>query len=492
MKLRFVLGDAYTRLLASRQHSIAPAMSIIRQICRARPDGYQYMPRFKAGNWDGYISLLKNGLIPTGAMRYVVDELEAQGYQCVYSYSQLCHRVDASEPSDDMLDGTILRDYQMDAVRTLLAKGRGIAKMATNAGKTLVAAALIKALGNANAMVLVRSKDLLYQTSSRLAGYLGRSVGIIGDQQRSDDDVVVATIQTLQSMRKMDETTYGKRAGRQEFERRFYGNRVLIIDECHHVGNNRTFDILMDITGWHRYGMSGTPLDRGQLNDSKLIACTGPVQVDVSNRQMIENGWSARPYIIVSEVPDRTDGCWAGDMSGEMAWDTSYQLAYDDFIIHHPERNAFIVEDAKAEFDNGSSILVIVTRIEHGNILADAMLDSGIMATFVNGGSPMDQRMMALDSLNNGPSCVIATNIFDEGVDVPALDVVILACGGNSHINLLQRIGRGLRCKDGDNVMRVYDYLDGQNEYLVNHMEERLNVYKQEGFETEYVELVDE
>jgi superfamily II DNA or RNA helicase len=65
---------------------------------------------------------------------------------------------------------------------------------------------------------------------------------------------------------------------------------------------------------------------------------------------------------------------------------------------------------------------------------------------------------------------LIATTIFDEGVDVSGINCLFLAAGGKSMRQLLQRIGRGLRKKSDGSCIEVYDdVLDYHNEHLTRH-----------------------
>jgi superfamily II DNA or RNA helicase len=423
------------------------------------------MPKYRNGTWDGYISLLKGfKVFPTGLLPMIEDELEDYKVTLAGRDDIIYQPEEDVETIRTCLNEVILRDYQIDAVIQLLETQRGIAKMATNAGKTVVFAALIKLLGNANALVVVQTKDLLYQTSERLQSYLGREVGVIGDSHFSDCDICVATIQTLNS--------FYTRHGVNELRKRFANNKILVSDETHHIADNKTFDILMNIPGWHRYGMSGTPLNRGALNDLKLIACTGPVVTEISNAELIAMEFSAVPHIYFHDVPLEAT-------YSHIRWDEHYETAYDQQIVRNMSRNNAIADIAEDAVRTGT-VMIIVTRIEHGYLLLDALEQS---AMFVNGQSEMEDRSRALDRLATGEHIiVIATNIFDEGVDVPAMDTLILACGGKSQLKLLQRIGRGMRKKEGNNILNIHDFIDGSNKHLLKHSEERLHVYKEEGF----------
>ena len=83
---------------------------------------------------------------------------------------------------------------------------------------------------------------------------------------------------------------------------------------------------------------------------------------------------------------------------------------------------------------------------------------------------------------------IIATSILDEGVDLPNIDVLVLAGGLKSSIATLQRVGRGLRT--GGNVDRLYvvDTIDFQNHHLLKHSFQRLQDYRAEDcFEIEEI-----
>ena len=167
--VKLQIGEIYSKVIEGPARSL----SILAETCRARPKNYFFMPKYRDGIWDGYISLLRGfKTFPTGLLDIVLDALEQAEIRWGLSFTNYPTE-QIPLVKEDVLDNVLLRDYQVDATQQLLNSERGIAKMATNAGKTVVFAALIKLLGNRNALVIVRSKDLLYQTSTRLSEYLG-------------------------------------------------------------------------------------------------------------------------------------------------------------------------------------------------------------------------------------------------------------------------------------------------------------------------------
>ena len=82
---------------------------------------------------------------------------------------------------------------------------------------------------------------------------------------------------------------------------------------------------------------------------------------------------------------------------------------------------------------------------------------------------------------------LISTNIVDEGLDISRIECLILLAGKKSRRQLLQRIGRSLRRKEGENVVKIYDFMDYGSLHLEKHSRQRIAIYKQEKFELEFV-----
>lgn len=426
-------------------------VGIINRVCSARPEGFQFMPRYKKGHWDGYISLANMLQFPTGLLKRVYKALKSNGY--IVKVYRNNHQLKHYEVTSDLLNGIVLRDYQVDAANRLLEAKRGIAKMATNSGKTEVFAAIVQAYNTPNTIVVVTRKELMYQTAERLSRRLGMEIGMFGDSKRVEGIVSVCMIQTLAAMES------------HELQAWFGNNQLVILDECHHGSAEKMIETLNKIPGYHRFGFSGTPLKDKVLPDLKLIAATGEVIVEVTNEEMIGLGHSAKPIIYVHNVSSEVDG------------EFNYHQAYETFIVTNEDRNSLV---AKLASESYSIALIVVERIDHGNILKDMIPYS----QFLNGSDSMEDRLQAIENMRAGVNGVyIATSIFDEGIDVPNIDTLILAAGGKSVIRLLQRIGRGLRKKEGENILTVHDFYDDTNDYLESHSVQRMKIYEQEGFE---------
>jgi superfamily II DNA or RNA helicase len=138
------------------------------------------------------------------------------------------------------------------------------------------------------------------------------------------------------------------------------------------------------------------------------------------------------------------------------------------------------MSSAKRFVELGKSVFIIVFRIKHGQILTEMLRQAGVKAEFISGEGSTPERnhqVLKLFAEKKIP-CVISTSISDEGLDVPAMDTLIIGVGDESALKTIQRVGRGLRKKkQGENVVTVVDFIDTNNPYLEKHSYSRLNVY---------------
>lgn len=447
--MKIQVGDIFCKVLDVKYN--LDAVAVIRNVCRARPANYQYMPMFKKKMWDGYISLMPSlAEFPTGLLSDVIYALNLRHYHYTLVYGE-DYNIDV-KIDENTLVGITLRDYQVEAANVMLEAKRGVAKMATNSGKTEIMAAIIKA-ADVESVVLVHRKELMYQTAERFFNRGILRVGMIGDAIWDPAKVTVAMIQTLG----VDTAARCKQ---------FHDNKLLFIDECHTIAGKQATDVYTAIPGAYRYGVSGTPLKNDLLSDLKLLAATGPVLYELSNEYMTETGYSATPHIALQTIEDTSDE----------AWELDYHSAYDKFIVNNDIRNKFIADFAKSI---DGTVLILVNIIKHGEILQK--LTGG---TFVSGRDSVEYRKMAIDIMRDGRGIFIASPIFDEGIDVPGVNAIALAGGGQSQTRLLQRIGRGLRHKRGINELSILDFIDDTNKHLLEHSSARIAVYDREGFDT--------
>jgi superfamily II DNA or RNA helicase len=75
--------------------------------------------------------------------------------------------------------------------------------------------------------------------------------------------------------------------------------------------------------------------------------------------------------------------------------------------------------------------------------------------------------------------CIVASTIYDIGVDLPILSGLIIAGGGKSSVRALQRVGRVIRLHPSKKQAAIIDFAD-QAPYLLEHSERRRDILLEE------------
>ncbi len=431
-----------------------------------RPSGYIYTPQYRNKSWNGYVSLFEwnSGRFLTGLVQQVHDCLK--DHLVVHDVVDI-RTVPEPARSPIQLKGITPRDYQIEATRMAIQYVRGILDMGTGAGKTEVACAIIQYLGLPT-LFIVNKRTLLLQTKERFETRLGVKVSVFGNGKYELGEVTVASIQSLKKyLPKIKDKL-----------KEYF--KVVFVDECHGVSNNSYLKVLKNCEAYYRFGLSGTPLDRTDNANLYIIGAFGPVIYKVSSSELIEDGILVKPRIIF--IP-------SGDYRGAMAKhefeeSRNWQEVYSNGIVHNPNRNQMIMEIVeKLLTDWGrTNVLVLIREIEHGKTLQEKFeKELMISVPFIHGSTKKDEIAYHLNQFKRGKlPILIASTILDEGIDLPNISSIVLACGGESTIRSIQRIGRGIRKSEGKEDVVVIDFIDNYHYILKRHSRKRLVTCKRE------------
>lgn len=345
---------------------------------------------------------------------------------------------------------------------TLDGDGRFLLEDYTITHNTEIACAITQYL-KLPTIFMVTTRELLYQARDRFMKRLGATeaeVGLVGDGHWEPGSwVTIATVDTVES-----------RFETQACQDLLKNCDVLFVDECHHAGSETWYDVCTSCPANYRYGLSGTPMDRTDGANLRLLAAIGPIIVDIGNKFLVERGISAKTDIIFSRVT-------APVLPKRLA----YPSAYKQGVVENPHHLALVVDWVKVFMEAGLSTLVLCEEIAHGKSIDKALwTDTGgvfIPHLFIYGDEKTDVRASALkDFADRKLPVLVASTILDEGVDVPAIDALIVAGSRKSRIKTMQRLGRGLR---GSKLLCV-EFANFTNDHLLRHSLTRLEDYKKE------------
>jgi hypothetical protein len=92
--------------------------------------------------------------------------------------------------------------------------------------------------------------------------------------------------------------------------------------------------------------------------------------------------------------------------------------------------------------------------------MADFFRRAGLNAKALSGDTPREERKAALDELKSGTLQILfSVDLFNEGLDIPDVDTLLLLRPTSSATVFLQQLGRGLRRSEGKAVLTVLDFI---------------------------------
>lgn len=461
---------------------------LIQQLLSYMVAGAEQTDAFQNHSWDGRSSFyeMRKHRFPAGFVPIVVKMLKSDGYQVALRKDPLPMPLGPERPIFDEYAYNDERYVYQAVTSDLLVKhGRMVAQIATGGGKSRIAQIATARIGRPTLFLTTR-QVLMYQMKGHyenmLAGltYLDQrhTVGVLGDSTWDPRKWInVGMVQTLNARLKPPSPFDPKDKQEAQLKRIEDTKRILerfefvILEEAHEAGGEGYYEILRRCRNAHyRLGLTATPfMKEDEESNMMLMGACGPIGIRVSEQELIEKGILAKP-IFKYITPDKA--------SKFLLRTTPWQAAYRLGVVESVPRNTHVLRESFRAVKKGLSVLILVQRKKHGQVLQKALKSNDIKARFIYGETDMKIRSAALKALETGElQVLIGTNILDVGVDVPALGMVILAGGGKAEVQLRQRIGRGLRAKKvGPNVCYIVDFEDRWNKHLHKHSIQRRKI----------------
>jgi superfamily II DNA or RNA helicase len=436
--------------------------------------------------WDGFKKLLTPSLqFPSGLLDRVIDFYQEAGKTVELVDKRLPKSIGAPFSILDNLHaiGKDPYPYQLEILDVIDKNDRGIIKVATGGGKSLIAALVAAKLGK-KTIIYVIGKDLLYQFHAFFSQCFNEKIGLIGDGQCEIHNINIASIWTVgQSigMNKknilLDSDNDEKEVGKNKYAdimKMMKEAKVHIIDECHMSACETIQQVYKFSSPEHLYGLSGSPW-RDDGADLLIESILGKYIVNISASRLISEGYLAQALIRFRVVP-----------SYPTELDRVYQSIYKNYVVENDIRNGMVLDAAKTLIDKGYQTLVLFSSLKHGKILYD-VFKQHMKCAILDGSNDKDEREQVKQDLQNHKiDCVLASRIFDIGVDIPSLAGLVIACGGKSTVKALQRVGRVIRRYPGKKFAVIVDFID-QAPFLDNHSRIRYRIYKsEEGFDVSW------
>ncbi len=344
-----------------------------------------------------------------------------------------------------------LRPYQQRAVDDLLCRQFGVLEAGTGSGKTVMALAIV-ARRRQPALILVHTRELLYQWAERVREFLGiKEPGLLGAGHAELKPVTIAIINSARKRLAELPGCFGQ----------------IIVDECHRCPSSMFTEVVKEFDCYYSLGLSATPYRRDGLTRLIYWYLGDPVH-RVDRREIQESGAVLRPEIV--QRPTGFFYKYRDDYAAMLA-----------ALCRDAGRNEQIAADIVAETTKTvGTVLVVSDRVAHCQRLAELLAQRGIEPALLTGRTPAQERSLVVDRVRAGGLAVlIATlQLVGEGFDCEGLHTVFLTTPIKFSARLLQVIGRILRPASGK-TPRVVDYVDGEVGILRRAAQAREDVYAQ-------------
>ncbi|GAB2612580.1 DUF3427 domain-containing protein [Novilysobacter erysipheiresistens] len=329
----------------------------------------------------------------------------------------------------------------------LQGRHRNLLVSATGTGKTVMAALdyqrLRGRLPRARLLFIAHRKEILEQSLATFRHAL-RDAAFgelwVGGNRPTHFDHVFASVQSLTA------------AGLANIEPDHFD--VVIIDEFHHAAA-RTYKALLDhLCPIELLALTATP-ERGD-EEPILQWFNGRIAAELRLWDAIDqHRLCPFAYYGISDGMDYRGVTWKRGRGYEPQ-ELSNLVTGD-----HALARLIIENVTKAAPDPDSMrALGFCVSVAHARFMADQFSEADLPAVAVWAETPPEQRRHALEALKAGElRAVFSVDLFNEGVDVPSVDTLLLLRPTDSPTVFLQQLGRGLRRQETKSVCTVLDFV---------------------------------
>lgn len=375
-------------------------------------------------------------------------------YEEIYQKQFLLNKKNSSE---NFIESQIIitpNSMQIEALENLKnlreqKKIKALIISATGTGKTYLSAFDAKAFNPKKLLFVVHrltiAKDSL-KTFQKVFGET-KTMGLYSGEKRDlDCDFVFSTIQTISKL------THLENFAKDHFD-------YIIIDETHRSGADSYLRLIDYFEPKFLLGMTATP-ERTDGNDIFQLFDHNIAYEIRLNRAMEEEMLSTFHYYGVTDL---------------LIDDNEIDNKSDFNLLISNERVNRVIDQANFYgSDNGITRgLIFCSRKKEAIELSTLFNLNGFKTVALTGDSSEEERAKAIeklesDNLNEKLDYIFTVDIFNEGIDIPKINQIIMLRPTESAIIFIQQLGRGLRKVDGKSYVTVIDFIGNyENNYLI-------------------------
>ena len=333
---------------------------------------------------------------------------------------------------------------------------RNLVVAATGTGKTVVAAFDYKRLctqegGRPRLLFVAHREEILKQALRTFREVLrDHSFGelLAGGTELQRFDHVFATIDSVTARNLVG------RCGANHW-------RVVVVDECHRLAADRFDAFVTAVRPYILLGLTATP----ERSDGNPILPYFDNRPDGSPAIELRL-WHALDQQLLS--PFEYYACDDDTDFSAVPWHQSGEsAAIDNLVTGNDVRARLVLDEWRRLAGNPAQgrALVFCVSVAHAEYMTAKLNQARIKAICVVGNTPPDERRRAPEMLARGEIAALVTcDLYNEGVDLPLVDTLLLLRPTQSPVLFQQQIGRGLRLAKGKESCLVLDFVGRHRE----------------------------
>lgn len=375
-----------------------------------------------------------------------VDEVWIAGYEKNRDTPNFHGAGVAEDPPAPIPIPHALQTEALEALEATRADGftAGLVVLATGLGKTWLAAFDSSRSSFRRVLFVAHREEILGQAIETFRRIQPQaSIGRIDGANRDENaDLTFASVQTLSRMNNL------AKFAADTFD-------YIVVDEFHHAAAATYRRIIDYFEPKFLLGLTATPerMDGGDL----LALCQENVVFEAAVNRGIATGllcpfryWGIPDVVDYENIPWRNARFDLDELTAAVATEARAQNALEQFRKHGAKR-----------------CVAFCCSQRHADYMAAFFNARGINAVAVHSGASSAPRATSLQRLAEGSLEVIfSVDVFNEGVDVPAIDTVLMLRPTESTVIWMQQFGRGLRQSSGKAYLNVIDYVGNHRAFL--------------------------
>ncbi len=381
-----------------------------------------------------------------------VDSLFISNYEILYKkqidYSNLVKKELLISDQKEIIPNS-MQVEALNNIESLRHQGKSKALLisATGTGKTFLSAFDVKKYNPKKFLFVVHRLNIAITSMNAYKKIFGnaKKMGIYsGSQKDSESEFIFSTIQTI-----------SKEDNLKQFNPEHFD--YIVVDETHRAGADSYVKMLDYFKPKFLLGMTATPERTDGLDIFKLFDYNIAYEIRL-HRALDENILCPFHYYGVIDIT----------VNGNLLEDNS-----EFNLLTSAERIERIIEKAKIYgCDNGKVRgLIFCSSVQECRALSNGFNLRGFNTIALSGASSEEERAQAILQLESDSfdlDYIFTVDIFNEGIDIPSINQIIMLRPTQSAIVFVQQLGRGLRKLENKDYLTVIDFIGNyKNNFLV-------------------------